>query len=163
MKNLEKLFNECKMELDNIGIEYGDITDVTINTRAKKRWGQCRQHGSTYSINISVRLLQDDVSDIATKNTIIHEILHTCEGGMCHTGEWKRLANLVNDCYSCYNIKTKTSSKEKGIEPEPIEYKYELRCKKCGKVYRHQRMCKSVKYPEWYRCGVCGGDLERIK
>lgn len=172
MKDLQKLFNECKEELDYIGIEYGCIESITINTRAKKRWGQCRitlnsayWENRIFSINISDKLLQDDVSDESAKDTIIHEILHTCKGCMNHGEEWKRLADIVNDCYSYYNIKRTASAEEKGIniKEEEKNYKYALRCKCCGKIFYKNRMCNVIKYPKNYTHSIDGGELERIK
>lgn len=42
MRDLTAYAIECMTELDNIGIEYGNIIEFTVNTRAKKRWGQCK-------------------------------------------------------------------------------------------------------------------------
>ena len=39
MRDLTAYAIECMTELDNIGIEYGNIIEFTVNTRAKKRWG----------------------------------------------------------------------------------------------------------------------------
>lgn len=172
MKNLQKLFKECKEELDNINIKYGCIEEITINTRAKKRWGQCKitldsqyWKNKIFSINISSRLLQDDITDEACKNTIMHEILHTCEHCFNHGSEWKRIADLINDYYAFYNIKRTTSSEEKGINEdiEKKESKYILRCTKCGKLFYKNRICDSVRYPELYNHSSDNGQLERIK
>ena len=155
MHNLNKLFKECLLDLDAIGIEYGNIVEIKVNTRAKSRWGQCKLlnyeyteywEEYEYSINISDRLLNDNVKVERVKDTIIHEILHTCEGCMNHGEQWKRLADLVNDCYSCYNIKRTTSSEEKGIEYIPKKYKYTLICNECNRKYKYNRMCKALKY-----------------
>lgn len=172
MKDLQKLFKECKEELDCIGIKYGCIESITINTRAKKRWGQCKitlnsqyWENRIFSINISERLLHDDISDNSCKNTIMHEIIHTCEYCFNHGSEWKHIADIVNDCYSFYNIKRCTSSEEKGIneEIEKKESKYILRCTKCGKLFYKDRICNAVRYPEDYTHKLDGGQLERIK
>lgn len=53
MRDLTAYAIECMTELDNIGIEYGNIIEFTVNTRAKKRWGQCKAVPGGYSINIS--------------------------------------------------------------------------------------------------------------
>lgn len=106
--------------------------------------------------------MQDDVPTRSAKGVLIHEMLHTCKDCMCHTGEWKRLANLVNDCYSCYNIKRCNSHEEYGVEINHDNFKYELQCTKCGHIFGHQRMCRSIQHPEDYECG-CGGKLKRIK
>lgn len=172
MKDLQKLFKECKEELDYIGIKYGCIESITINTRAKKRWGQCKctlnsqyWENRIFSINISSRLLQDDISDNACKNTIMHEILHTCRGCMNHGEEWKRVSEIVNDCYAFYNIKRTTTAEEKGIkeEEDSKNYKYALRCKCCGKIFYKTRMCDVIRYPKLYNHKIDGGQLERIK
>ena len=42
MRDLTAYAIECMTELDNIGIEYGNIIEFTVNTRAKKRWGNAR-------------------------------------------------------------------------------------------------------------------------
>lgn len=173
MKDLQALFQRAKEELDVLDIQYGNIVEIKVNTRAKQRWGQCRTilnskywENKQFSINISDRLLQDDVTDEACLDTIIHEILHTCKDCMNHGREWKELAELVNDCYACYNIQRCTSSEEKGIEPiEPIAHKYALKCEHCGHMWYKDRMCKIVKNPKYYthKCADgCKGNIVRV-
>lgn len=88
MKDLEKLVEECKKDLDEIGIPYRTVRNWLINTRAKCRWGQCRRVSTDiFDISISHRLLQDDVLDVAAKTTIIHELLHTVDGCSGHKGK----------------------------------------------------------------------------
>ena len=106
------------------------------------------------------------------KNTIIHELLHTCKGCMKHTGEWKQLAEKVNRYYG-YNIKRCDSADEKGISEEQKEkiqkertatrkVKYIFKCTCCGQKVERCRESKFTKYPELYRCAVCHGKFERI-
>ena len=117
MKNFEQLIKECLSDLESIGIKIGKVTKYSINTRAKSRWGQCKQVGNgMYEINISAQLLQDNISDQAAKDTILHEMLHTIDGCMGHKGKWKELAQKVNKELPQYTIKRVTSSAEKGIE-----------------------------------------------
>lgn len=116
MKNFEQLIKECEADLESIGIKIGNVVKYSINTRAKSRWGQCKQVGENrFEINISQRLLSDDVSDRAAKDTILHEMLHTVEGCMGHKGRWKELAQKVNAQLPQYKIKRVTSAAEKGI------------------------------------------------
>lgn len=165
MKNLQKLAQECLREADAIGIKYGHIVEFKINTRAKRRWGQTTLNYDGYSISISNRLLQDDISDINCKNTIMHEILHTVDGCMNHGRKWKYLASIVNNIYG-YNIKTHTSAQEKGFSPEEIvkmNYnKYSFVCKKCGKIITRQRASSFTRNPEQYRHLNCGGEFKEI-
>ena len=177
-KRLAEMYYECIEEMDAIDIPYGNIVEVTVNYRAKSRWGQCcrgYEFGSVvYKININCDLCHPDASERGLKETIIHEILHTCPDCMCHTGEWKRLANLVNDCYN-YNVKRCNSSEDKGVDdfyknhdrqgrPEkPVTWKYEIVCKDCGKVVgRRQKSCKLTMYPQRYRCAYCYGNIKVI-
>ena len=89
MKNFEGLINECLAEIDSAGIETGKITSWMINSRAKTRWGLCRmKRDGSFEIEIASRLLEDDkISETACKETIIHEILHTCPNCWNHGKE----------------------------------------------------------------------------
>lgn len=104
MRDVNVIAIECMRELENIGIKCGNVIKIDINTRAKKRWGQCRKIGNNYIIEVNQILLREDTDIDGLKNTIIHELLHTCKGCMKHTGEWKQLAEKVNRYYG-YNIK----------------------------------------------------------
>ena len=161
MKNLHNLFNECVNEVRAAGIEPGKIVDISINYRATTRWGQCKKRYGLYSININHRILEDDTDVKAVKDTIIHEILHTCPNCWNHGREWQRLANIMNRKYG-YEISRTGSCEDFGIDRE--EYaeshaKYRIVCTSCGNVYRKQRACKVTKHPEYFRCGKCGGSL----
>lgn len=159
MRNVMDLYNECLSDIIDCGIKVGRVVSVTINTRAKRRWGQCvKLSNGTYTINISSRLLNEDVDIWAAKNTMAHEILHTVDGCMNHGPEWKRVANIVNSKYPNYNIKRTTSSEEKGISKSE-SYKFSLTCKDCGKKYYYMKKCKAVQNYRIYTCGCCHGSL----
>ena len=176
-RKLQTVFTECIDEMNAIEIPFGRITEVTVNYRAKNRWGQCCRkfdvYGFVYTININCDLCHPEASERGLKETIIHEILHTCPDCMCHTGEWKRFADLVNDCYG-YNVKRANTSEDKGMDAfyeqhaelakrhKPM-YKYTIRCKNCGKIVgKKQKACKITRYPQCYRCASCYGNLEVI-
>lgn len=158
----EVVYNCCK-KLDAIGIQYGKITSVTINTRAKKRWGQCKKVGMCYEISISSMLIKDSVALVHLENTVIHEILHTCKGCMNHGATWKELASKVNRTYG-YNIKRTNSFEEKGITPPTTNYaiKHKFVCKGCGQVIVRQRESDFTKRYNLYKCGRCKSDFEKI-
>ena len=108
MKGFQKLINESLNEVKAAGIEPGEISSWEINRRSKKRWGQCRKNpDGSFGISIAASLLEDDrISEKDCKDTIIHEILHTCKDGMKHTGSWKRYAEIMNTAYGYNNEKT---------------------------------------------------------
>lgn len=170
-KRLEEVFRECIDEMNAIEIPFGKITEVTVNYRAKSRWGLCVRtvgvYGYEYSINIRAELCHPDASEKGLKETIVHEILHTCPDCFCHTGEWKRLADIVNDCYG-YNVKRGASAADLGMtefyekhgEVKKALWKYTVVCKKCGKIVAvRNRKCSLTKYPILYSHTACGGTL----
>lgn len=163
MRNIDSVFENCCNKLNAIGIEYGEITSVVINTRAKQRWGQCKLSNGGYIISISHRLIQDDVELIHLETTVIHEILHTCKGCMNHGKTWKGLAEKVNKSYG-YNIKRTTSCEEKGIEPIPTNeiIKHKFVCKECGQIITRKRESDFTKRYQYYRCGICKGRFEKL-
>ena len=169
MKDLMKLVAECKEELDAIGIQYRTVRNWIVNTRAQCRWGLCKRvSDGVYDIQISARLLKGDVSDDSAKNTIIHELLHTVQGGYGHKGNWKALAEQVNRSYSQYNIKRTTSYEEKGIPevkrtPRHYDVKYEIKCTRCGESIYRKKSTKVILHPERYRCGKCNAKIEVIE
>ena len=115
MKDFNRLITESMKEVTHVGIKPGNITSWTINKRAKSRWGLCKQNpDKTFEIQIAEALLTDDrITEKSCKETIIHEILHTCKNCMKHTGQWKYYAEVMNQVYG-YNIKRITTGMEKG-------------------------------------------------
>lgn len=164
MKNLNKLYHDCLWDIHSLGINTGKINSIAINTRAKKRWGLTKMNpDGSFDININASLLRDDLDDMAAKNTIAHEILHTVKGCFDHKALWQSYADKVNRAYG-YNIKRCTAASEKGLEPvghvRNENYKYMLTCVDCGGKSYFKRASKAVQHPEWYRCGRCNGKLK---
>lgn len=165
MKNLKRIYDVCVNEVTALGIETGYIAGIEINHRAQNRWGQCRLRNGVYYINISARLLEDDTDIKGVKETVIHEILHTCKGCMNHGTEWKRLANKVNRAYG-YNVSRTKSCEELGIdskqyrEERNMVARYKIVCDKCGAACYRNRASDFVKHPEWYTHTNCGGHFK---
>ncbi len=163
MKNLVEIYARCTNMLDDIGIEYGTIFNVTINTRAKRRWGLCHKIADgIFKIEISSRLMEDDIDMKQVEDTLIHELLHTCKGCMNHGAEWKKLADKVNRAYG-YNIKRTASYAEVGISESERESfaKHKFTCCRCGKSILRQRESKFTKNWQRYHCGICGGSFKK--
>ena len=149
--------------LDSIGVRYGNIIDFTVNTTAKKRWGQCRKVPGGYEININAVLLDERNSEDGLMNTILHELAHSVDGCMNHGANWKAVANKIFIDLG-YNIKRTDSAEDKGVieSTRKIEYKYQFRCKGCGKIVGRCRASRFTYNYQCYRCGYCGGHFERI-
>lgn len=170
-EKLDRVFNECIEELNAIEVPFRRITDVTVNYRAKSRWGQCKteydEYGLCFSINISAILLTDEAPEKGLKETVIHEILHTVKNGMCHTGEWLKWVEVVNDCYG-YHIKRTNTAEDKGIDAEVFKaartqkIKYRFRCADCGAEINRTRESNFTKHYTMYRCGKCHGKIVKV-
>lgn len=162
MKNMNELFCYALdiVELD-CGIEIGNITKIELNYRAKNRFGQCkRKSNGTYELNFNYRIFDDNANEHAIITCMIHEILHTCKGGMTHKGEWKRLANVVRE-KTGYNVTCCNSYSDFGVE-SPIKRKahnYVFVCEDCGQVFIRERASKFTRNYHNYSCGKCGGNL----
>lgn len=163
MRDLYSVAADCKHELDAINIKYGNVIDFRVNKRAKSRWGCCKRVPNGYAIEISDRLLQDSTPLASLKNTIIHELLHTCSGCRGHYANWKRLANMVNNTYG-YGIKRASSAEDKGVaeEERTMQAKHKFVCCGCGHTEEYFRESKFAKNYQNYICSRCGGDFKKI-
>ena len=138
------------------------LPHVTINTRARRRLGCCYVQSGVYSIEVSARQLEDREK---LRQTLAHELLHTCPGCRNHGERWKAYAEQVNNALGL-SIQRLSPAEGEMTEGEVIPLrrdtvKYVLECQSCGaKLYR-SRMSKAVKSPWRYRC-QCGGKLKRI-
>ena len=162
MRVLNDYAKVCMAELDAIGVPYRS-SRFEVNSRAVKRWGQCRSNGDgTFTIQISSVLLEPVNSSKGLKNTIIHELLHTIVGCLNHGDEWKKWADVVNSAYG-YNIKRTSSAEEKGVRVDSRENRrhYEVTCKECGAMWIYYRDNKITKNYKSCRC-YCGGRLKSV-
>lgn len=184
-EKLNKLYLECINELANIQIKfnYKDII-IKISKRASKRYGCCKpeipdkdyktikrkglsyivkyENYKKYTIEISAWVLE--LNDDIIKNTIIHELIHCLPYCTNHGEEFKKYAKLINEKLG-YNI-TRTGNKKEDFKQsnleynETEEYKYKIKCTKCGQIYYRKRLSKN--FTKIYRCGKCKGKLELI-
>lgn len=162
MRNVNSAFRRAMLIVRDCGIETGIITGVTVNARLTRCWGRCwHKPDGTNRIEISARLMDDGLEDVALMQTMIHEILHTVKGCDNHGKNWKAAAGKVMEKYPEYNITRCTSSEEKGIDVVATS-KYVVQCTDCKRMFGVSRRSKVVEHPEFYRC-KCKGELIRIK
>ena len=162
MRNLYHVAQQCMEKLDAIGVKYTAPVKWNTNHRAL-RYGRCSRHlNGTFTIEVSIRLLNENVPIEILEDTIIHELIHTCEGCFNHGKQFHKIASIINDCYSCYNLDTKSSSEENKILQEivPVQYKYFLFCENGCWEEGYMRKTKSIKYPHIYKCSKCGGSCK---
>ena len=174
VENLYTMAKEIKEQIAECGypeIENRDIR-YELNGRFKKTLGRTRIGYGRYLISINKTLSQTDPD--AVKNVLAHELLHTINGGMCHTGEWKKAAGKMNYRYG-YNI-TRVEDGEnapnyKEVRNKERQAKYIVKCLHCGEEYKYYRKGDIVKILQSGKktnltCGECrydGVDFQLIE
>lgn len=157
-EELDSLLREMTELLRGLDIPVSNrvAPSVCVNGRAKRRLGCCYAQSGGFLIEVSASLL--DKPD-RLKQTLCHELLHTCRGCRNHGELWKAYAKRVNEATG-WEIKRLAEAEGEDLS-QPLrrdEIKYVLECQSCGaKIYRTRRS-KAVKAPWRYRC-KCGGRL----
>ncbi len=163
MNDFDKLLKVVAAEAKAAGVPISSkvVPHVAVNTRAKKRFGQCILTNGIYTIELSGRLL--DAPEKSCRQTIAHELIHTCRGCGNHGKSFQKYAAVMNRMYG-YSIKTTNSCEEMGIAEEQSvsAAKYIIQCQSCGALIKRIRYSNAVADPSKYRCR-CGGKLKRIK
>ena len=155
---LDGLMARLRRELISIGIPVSNRLEpeVRINTRARRRLGCCYYQAGRCRIEVSQAVLEDE--DLL-KQTLVHELLHTCPKCRDHGPKWKAYAQTVNEKLG-YRIERTVKTETPAGSLRHEEIKYILECQSCGAQIKRMRMSKAVKSPWRYRC-PCGGRLKR--
>lgn len=133
------------------------VPHVEVNRRAVSRFGCCIRRGRQYTIQLSACLLQAE--ERACRQTLAHEVLHTCPGCQNHGALWKEYAARMNRAWG-YAIARTGSCPDLGV-PEQKPVRHLVECSSCGAQFRRARASSLVKHPERYRC-KCGGALRTV-
>lgn len=168
MRNLLQYVNECTEELDLIGIDYTLPKRWESSKRLTRKYGYCRislfrNKPTIEKIVISSRLLDERIPENILKDTIIHELIHTCDGCFNHGREFQNIARQINDAYG-YSIGTYVNKNEHKIVSnvyKPKERKYKISCPTCGRIWGYKIKTKAYKHPEEYICSKCKSKLIR--
>ena len=140
---LEQVMDEARRA--DIPISKKIFPHIKVNSRAKSRFGRCiRENDGRFMIELSSRLY--DAPEHSCRQTLAHELIHTCEGCMNHGELFRRYAEKMNRKYG-YNIKRTNSAEEMGVESGSENGKYIVVCKKCGKEIRRTRQSPLTKNP----------------
>ena len=78
----------------------GPKTDERINRMLAESIALLKGLGVPISNSIAPEV---KLTERSLRNTLIHELIHTVPGGLCHTGEWKKWAKFVSE-KTGYNI-----------------------------------------------------------
>ena len=99
MNNFDELLQLVIKEAKAVNIPIANrISDkVIVNKRAAKRFGRCIKTGNDHVIELSAMLL--DAPELSCKQTIAHELIHTCPGCMNHGEKFRYYADIMNRKY----------------------------------------------------------------
>lgn len=127
---------------------------VAINHRARSRFGCCRRMAGSFQIEISAFLLEAE--DRMIRQTLAHEVLHTCPGCADHGPRWKNFAARMNLLFG-YRIRRADSPEALGVEDARTP-RWLVVCTACGRELPRMKRSPLVLHPRRYRC-ACGGTL----
>lgn len=156
MNDCDGLLREVAEQARALGIPISDriAPHVAVNRRAVTRFGCCRFAKDGFVIEVATCVANGN--ERACRETLAHELLHTCPGCHDHGKRWKSYAKQMNRAYG-YNIRRTTTHEAMNVV-KPRPYRYILRCEKCGTELGRYRASSLTRHPERYRCR-CGGRL----
>ena len=124
----------------------GTTTRKFVSQYINMRTGEVKRNTFIYNIEMNWTFVLHS-SETEVHNTIMHEMCHCVDGGMKHTGGWKRAANSVRK-YG-FDI-TRLADADKIQEymniyntQNPI--KYRVVCPNCGVIASRKRDSKMLK------------------
>ncbi len=128
--------------------------------KAKTAVGKCVEYRTRLDAEITLSknvYIEDNGKYIL--DVLAHEVLHGILPFAEHHGSlFKKSMGLINNELKINIVTRGFAGKIK------CEYKYEIYCPKCGKVFgRYYRKCMNVDYPEFYKCRQCQEHLKSRK
>ncbi len=164
MRDLEAVLQECERKLEEIHISFNKNVTVKAGKLRRGSWGAYRK--SENIIILDPVFADDRMQIFATENVMLHELLHTCNDCMTHSGLWKHYAQIVNRTYH-YKI-TRCSDYKSYMNEELLgefmqRFKYVARCEGCGTYVTQVRISDFIRNMDDYRCSACKGKFKRIK
>lgn len=167
MRDLMELYQKVIMDAKQLNIPYGNIVEVKTSTELKHSYGNCLYIDleDYYIITINEELLDDNVPEQSIKDTLLHEVIHTCPKCMNHQKYWKKYVKIANESGLGYTITPTSSREEKGLNPIPENTKENekyifknCKCKKCGRNVIELFKPNLNKDLEDYYCRFCKED-----
>lgn len=158
MNDFDFLLAEVMKQARAAGVPISDEINskVVVNYRATTRFGRCTLTAKGYTIELSDRL--KNAPEISCRQTIAHELIHTCRGCMNHGSLFKQYADRMNQAYG-YHISRANNCEEMGVDDPRDHARYVIVCEKCGNEIKRNRRSSLVDDPSGYLC-KCGGTLK---
>lgn len=100
---INRMFTECRELLTGLSVPISESVSPVVKLNGRRSaFGLCIPKGSgksrsDYDFYIEMSGFSVNNSEKSIRNTLLHELIHTVPGGMCHTGEWKKWAQYVSE------------------------------------------------------------------
>ena len=170
MRDYQKIARECLEEVKDCGIQPGNIAAFVTNGRLSHAWGRCvfRRSTNINTIELQPFLLEDATPLEVLKATLIHEILHTCEGCHNHGAIWESYTHRINARYGYKVTQYATQEEisacmEAGTFSPEARFRYIIDCARCGQRICRSKMSAFVRDPGRYVCSCGSAQWVRIK
>ncbi len=99
-KDVMKFFKESCEILDDLKIRYGTVAGVRVIDPNPEFFGLCRHtKDDVHLIDICSDVLADDIRDHDVYTIILHELIHTCDGGIKHNKKFREYGSLIERFY----------------------------------------------------------------
>lgn len=102
-ERINAMLAECISLMKDLGVPISESICPEVRlTGSHSYYGRCSPKGSLkryteydFYIEVSGHTLEN--TEKSLRNTLIHELIHTVPGGLCHTGEWRKWAKYVSE------------------------------------------------------------------
>lgn len=165
MRNLQKIYYECVQECKNAKIPIRDNKVIKIGLMTDELedfYGVCYKelNNEGFSIYINPLLFNENCNIKELKETIIHELIHTCSRCWTHGKTWMKYANIMNNKYS-YELTTIKDYDAIFNKEKPILHHYI--CPNCGSIYNTRTINECDYNPNNYKiCLFCRSNYKKI-
>ena len=129
MHDLDKIAQECIREVKAAQIPAQDDRIVLITAKKMKDWGVCVATPRRFEIHINLRMLSDQCPVKSLKETVIHELIHTCPDAYDHGELFRHYARIMDERYG-YEVLSE--SDEDAVFHPDMPVLRRLVCPKCG-------------------------------
>ena len=175
--------NQCQDIFTDMIDEFSDCYDLDLyfdasiinpkldwlNANNRKVMGLCRSRGyrqygdmvvTSCSILLNPNMLKfEDDGLLIIKNTLAHELCHTCKGCQNHGPQFHKVAEIIKRNMG-YVIDTRADLDASAYFNKYLpQTKYKLVCQGCGIDTYIARLSDPVKNPGKYHCSKCGGNI----
>ena len=164
LDEIEDFFEQVVKDCQEAGLTTRPAS-FNINSRLKRTLGRCSKQAiktgdqEQFFIDINSYVIQ--THNVALlRDVVAHELIHTIPGCYNHGSTFQDAAKKLNGSFpDLYNVQVKINLADYGLEAPKTNH-YEIVCQDCHHTMYRERMSKTLRHIDRYRCPKCHGLLE---